>query len=267
MQELDDIALLKEFVERNSEDAFAVLVSRHVNHVYSIALRQTRNPGQAEEITQAVFVILARKSPSLCKGTFLSGWLHETTRLTAVTFLRSEFRRACREREACMQNLLNESAPDIWPQIAPQLDAAISQLNEKDRNVILLHYFDDKSMKEIGAALGANEEAAKKRVNRAVEKLRSFFNKRGIVASGAGTDRGHFCKFYSGRAGYLGEIRDRCSVYQRVDRCSLNHDPCERNSKSYDVVKNQDDNFRLCHHFDSSRRGDLSDQECRKVHG
>jgi RNA polymerase sigma factor (sigma-70 family) len=185
MQELDDIALLREFVERNSEDAFAILVSRNINKVYSIALRQTRNPDQAEEITQAVFVILAQKSSVLCQRTVLSGWLHETTRLTAITFIRREFRRTRREREACMQNLLNEPAPDVWPQIAPLLDSAISRLSEKDRHVILLRYFDAKSMKEVAAALGANEDAAKKRVNRAVEKLRAFFAKRGIATSGS----------------------------------------------------------------------------------
>lgn len=185
MQQSDDIALLKEFVEHNSEGAFAALVARHINSVYSVALRHTRNPHQAEEITQAVFVILARKSHSLCKRDMLSGWLHETARLTAVTFIRGEFRRTSREREACMQNSLNESGVDIWPQIAPLLDSAMSRLSEKDRNVILLRYFDDKSMKEVGAALGASEETAKKRVNRAVERLRAFFAKRGVVTSGA----------------------------------------------------------------------------------
>jgi RNA polymerase sigma factor (sigma-70 family) len=184
MQEPNDIALLKDFVEGNSEDAFAALVSRHINKVYSVALRYTRNPHQAEEITQAVFIILARKSRSLSQRVVLSGWLHETARLTAATFVRGEFRRTRREQEACMQNSLNEGSADIWPQIAPLLDSAISRLSEKDRNVILLQYFDDKSMKEVGDALGANEETAKKRVNRAVEKLRAFFAKRGIVVSG-----------------------------------------------------------------------------------
>jgi DNA-directed RNA polymerase specialized sigma24 family protein len=129
MQEPDDIALLKEFVEHHSEGAFAVLVARHINRVYSVALRHTRNPHQAEEITQAVFVILARKSRSLCKRVVLSGWLHETARLTAVTFIRGELRRTSREREVCMQNSLNESGADIWPQIAPLLDSAISIKN------------------------------------------------------------------------------------------------------------------------------------------
>src|SRR6185369_9929353 len=125
MQELDDIALLRQYTEQNSEEAFAALVSRHVNKVYSVALRHTRNPHQAEEITQAVFVILARKANKLTQHIVLSGWLYETSRLTAVTFIRSEIRRARREQEAHMQNLLNETDSDVWPQIAPLLDEAM----------------------------------------------------------------------------------------------------------------------------------------------
>ena len=181
MQDLDDIALLRQYTEQNSEEAFAVLVSRHVNKVYSVALRHTRNPHSAEEITQAVFVILAKKSPHLGKRVVLSGWLYETSRLTAVTFIRSEIRRARREQEAHMQNLLNETESDVWPQIAPLLDAAMAGLSETDRHAVVLRFFDGKSMKEVGAALGASEDAAKMRLNRAVEKLRGFFAKRGIV--------------------------------------------------------------------------------------
>jgi DNA-directed RNA polymerase specialized sigma24 family protein len=97
MQEPDDIALLREYVERDSEEAFAALVTRHVNKVYSVALRHTRDLYQAEEITQAVFVILARKSRHLGKRVILSGWLYQAARLTAVTYIRGEIRRARRE--------------------------------------------------------------------------------------------------------------------------------------------------------------------------
>src|SRR3954470_17717074 len=100
MQELDDIALLRQYTEQNSEEAFGTLVSRHLNKVYSVALRHTRDPHQAEEITQAVFVILAKKARHLGKGVVLSGWLYQTARLTAVTFVRSEIRRTRREHEA-----------------------------------------------------------------------------------------------------------------------------------------------------------------------
>jgi DNA-directed RNA polymerase specialized sigma24 family protein len=121
MQELDDIALLRQYTEQNSEEAFATLVSRHVNKVYSVALRHTRNPHQAEEITQAVFVILATKSRRLGKAVVLSGWLYQTARLTAVTFIRGEIRRARREQDAHMQTFLNETESDVWPQIAPRI--------------------------------------------------------------------------------------------------------------------------------------------------
>src|SRR5579862_5616521 len=123
MQELDDIALLRDYVERGSEEAFAALVTRHVNKVYSVALRHTGNSHQAEEITQAVFVILARKSHGLGKGVILSGWIYHTARLASLTFIRGEIRRARRQQEAHMQTMANESEADAWPQIAPLLDA------------------------------------------------------------------------------------------------------------------------------------------------
>ncbi|HEY1718940.1 MAG TPA: sigma-70 family RNA polymerase sigma factor [Verrucomicrobiae bacterium] len=185
MHELDDIALLREYVERDSESAFATLVTRHIDRVYSVALRHTGNTHQAEEITQAVFVILARKSKHLRKSVILEGWLYQTARLTAVTFVRSEIRRARREQEAHMQTLLNENDSGVWPQIAPLLDAAMAGLNETDRHAVVLRFFDGKSMKEVGAALGASEDAAKMRLNRAVEKLRKFFTKRGVVLPAA----------------------------------------------------------------------------------
>ncbi len=183
MQELDDNALLREYLERGSDEAFAALVTRHVHKVYSVALRHTGNPYSAGEITQAVFVILARKSRRLGRRVILSGWLYQTARLTAVTFIRSEIRRARREQEAQMQTALNENESALWTQIAPLLDAAMAGLNETDRTAVVLRFFDGKSMAEIGAALGANENAAKKRVNRALEKLRKYFSKRGVTST------------------------------------------------------------------------------------
>src|SRR5258708_13310727 len=121
MLELDDSTLLKEYVEHGSEEAFATLVTRQVNKVYSVALRHARNPHHAEEITQVVFVILARKSRQLGKRVILSGWLCRTARLSAVTFVRSEIRRTRPEQQAHMQNLLNETESQAWPQTPPLL--------------------------------------------------------------------------------------------------------------------------------------------------
>src|SRR5665213_1168396 len=115
----DDIELLRQFAVENSEAAFAALAARHVHLVYSVALRRVGNPHAAEEITQAVFIILARKAKSFSSETILTGWLHQTTRLTAANFLRTEIRRQNREQEAFMQSALNET--EAWTQIAPLL--------------------------------------------------------------------------------------------------------------------------------------------------
>jgi RNA polymerase sigma factor (sigma-70 family) len=181
----DDMALLREYAQRNSEEAFAALVSRHVDLVYSVALRQVCDPHLAEEITQAVFVILAQKAKSLNVKTVLSGWLCRTTCYASANALKIQRRRQHREQEAYMQSILNESESEAWTQITPLLDKALARLGETDHNAIVLRFFEGKSMKEVGAALGANEEAAKKRVNRAVEKLQKFFLKHGITSTTA----------------------------------------------------------------------------------
>jgi len=180
MPEPDDIALLKQYAEEQSEAAFAGLVARYVNLVYSAALRSAGNAHAAQEITQAVFIILARKAQTLGAKTVLSGWLYQTARLTAANYLRTEIRRQNREQEAYMQAILNEPESEAWRQIAPLLDDAMGRLGEKDRDAIVLRFFENKSLGEVGLALGASEDAAKMRVNRALEKLRQFFTKRGV---------------------------------------------------------------------------------------
>jgi RNA polymerase sigma factor (sigma-70 family) len=180
MQELDDIALLREYVERDSETAFATLVIRHIDRVYSVALRHTNDPHPAGEITQAVFVILARKAKSLRREVMLEGWLYQTARLTALTHIRSEIRRARREQEAYMQSKVDENESEAWTQIAPLLDAALAGLNETDRHALVLRFFYGKSLREVGAAFGGSEDTARMRVNRALEKLRKYFTKHGV---------------------------------------------------------------------------------------
>ena len=180
-----DIQLVRDYAESGSDEAFTTLVSRHLNLVYSVALRRVGNPHQAEEISQAVFIILARKAASLPDRTVLSGWLYETARLTAANFLRAEIRRSHREQEAHMQSTLEASEPDAWAQVSPMLEQAMAHLNGQDRNAVVLRFFETRSFQEVGASLGTSEEAAKMRVNRAVEKLRKFFVRRGVVLSTA----------------------------------------------------------------------------------
>lgn len=185
MTELDDLELLTSYAREESEAAFAALVTRYVNLVYSAALRFTGNPHHAQEITQAVFIILARKAGSLRRGTVLSGWLYQTARLTAANFVKGEIRRQRREQESYMQSTLNEPDAAAWEQIAPLLDEAMGRLGETDRNAVVLRFFENKTASEVGAALKLTEAAAHKRVNRALEKLRKIFTKRGVTLTAA----------------------------------------------------------------------------------
>ncbi len=188
----DDSALLRQYAENNSDEAFAALVTRHINLVYSVALRQAGQPHAAEEITQAVFIILAKKAAQLRHDKALSSWLFQATRLTANNFIRSEARRHRREEEAYMQSVLEggsgappPQAPEIWPEIAPLLDDAVANLREKDRQAVVLRFYEGRNLREVGLALGASEDAAEKRVSRALEKLRKFFSKRGVSSTTA----------------------------------------------------------------------------------
>jgi len=181
----DDMELVRDYAASQSERAFTTLVSRYINLVYSTALRQVRDPHLAEEITQAVFIILARKDGNLGPGTILPSWLYRTAGFAAADALKARHRRARREQEAYMQSLLNQPENKTWEQIAPLLDAAIAGLNEKDRHAIVLRFFQNKSLNEIGEVLGASEEAAKKRVNRALERMQKFFSRRGIDSTAA----------------------------------------------------------------------------------
>src|SRR5579863_800089 len=169
MADADDNTLLREFAERHSEPAFAEIVRRHLNLVYSVALRFAGDSEDAQDVAQAVFILLAQRAGSLRERSSLTGWLYETTRFTAMKFLRTRARRAAREHEAVAQSVLNDkNCENLWQRLEPLLEEAMSRLSEKDRELIALHFFENKNHAETAAALGIAEWATRKRVARAV---------------------------------------------------------------------------------------------------
>lgn len=183
---LDDHQLLRRYATERSEAAFGELVARYVNLVYSAALRQTGGDAHlAQDVAQVVFSDLARKAGSISDAVVLAGWLHRATRFAAHQLLRVEQRRRAREHEAVIMNgRAPNSGPD-WEQIHPLLDEALDRLNRADRDALLLRFFDQRSLAEVGAALGSNEDAARKRITRALERLRRFLARRGATTTAA----------------------------------------------------------------------------------
>jgi RNA polymerase sigma factor (sigma-70 family) len=182
----DDMVLVREYAASQSEQVFETLVSRHVSLVYSAALRQARDAQLAQEITQAVFIILARKAGSLSPKTILSGWLYRTARFAAADALKIQRRRQLREQEALMEGVFQNEPDAAWEQLSPLLDEAMAALRDKDRDAIVLRFFENKSLQEVGAALGLEERAAQKRVARGLEKLHAFFARRGVDSTAMG---------------------------------------------------------------------------------
>lgn len=181
-----DSELLRDYVAHHSEASFGVLVQRHIRLVYSVALRRLGNTHQAEEVVQAVFIILARKARNLRAGTPLSGWLYETARLTTANYIRSERRRRRREQEAHMQAEIHQSEGEsVWAGLAPLLDEAMGKLRAGERDVVVLHFFEGRTFSEVAVALDSNENAVRKRVSRALEKLQAYFGRRGVKVTAA----------------------------------------------------------------------------------
>jgi RNA polymerase sigma factor (sigma-70 family) len=189
-----DSELLARFARTNAEDAFAELVKRHVNLVYSAALRQVAGDAHlAQDVAQTVFTDLARKAGALARRESLTGWLYTSAHFAAAKTVRTETRRRDRE-EKFMRETENsgpgvspvQSAPEAdWETLRPALDAAMHELKEADREAVLLRYFENRPFAEVGAKLGLNENAARMRVERALEKLRTAFARRGIAATAA----------------------------------------------------------------------------------
>src|SRR6266487_1677810 len=171
-----DTELLQRYATDHSESAFSELIRQHVDLVYSAALRMVNGDvHRAQDVAQQVFSELARQAKRLAGHPALAGWLYTTTRLMAIRANRTEHRRKAREQEAnAMNELLREPAPEEpdWERLRPVLEDAMHELGEKDRFAVLLRFFQNKSLKEVGAALDLTENAARMRVERALEKLR-----------------------------------------------------------------------------------------------
>jgi RNA polymerase sigma factor (sigma-70 family) len=185
----DDAELLRLYVTKRSEEAFTELVRRHVDLVYSAALRQVGGDRhRAQDVVQGVFTELARRASSLAQHRALRGWLYTCTRFTATKIVRTESRRRAREEKA---HAMTEPAADDasmsanWDQLRPVLDEAMHELKESERTVVILRFFDQQSLKGVGEKLGLNEDAARKRVDRALEKLHGAIVKRGITSTAA----------------------------------------------------------------------------------
>src|SRR6266516_1644240 len=160
----EDAELLGRYACERSESAFTELIRRHVDLVYSAAVRLAgRDTHRAQDVTQQVFCELARQAQRLRKHPALDGWLYTTTRLVALRAHRTEQRRKAREQESnAMDELLRNPAPEQdWKHLGPVLEDAMHELGEKDRLAVLLRFFQDKSLKEVGLALGLSEHAAR----------------------------------------------------------------------------------------------------------
>jgi RNA polymerase sigma factor (sigma-70 family) len=190
-----DCELLRRYAGTKSEEAFAELVRRHVNLVYSAALRQVNGDAHlAQDVAQTVFTDLARKAAALSRRTMLTGWLFTSAHFAAAKIARTENRRRNRE-EKFMREPIHETASDPgcaegfaearhdWEKLRPVLDQAMHELKEPDREAILLRYFENRPFAEVGEKFGLNENAARMRVERALEKLRTILTQRGITTA------------------------------------------------------------------------------------
>ncbi len=184
----DDAELLREYAESGTEEAFAELVRRHLGLVYQSALRQVGGDAHlAQDVAQSVFADLARKAASLRGRTVLAGWLYTSARYAAVQVVRSEQRR--RKREDVAMRLSDQASADgeatDWERLRPVIDDALHGLGERDREAVLLRFFEGRAFAEIGRKLAVSEDAARMRVERALEKLRGVLVRRGVISTSA----------------------------------------------------------------------------------
>jgi RNA polymerase sigma factor (sigma-70 family) len=175
MSSSSDAELLARYAHDGSREAFGELVARHRDWVHSVAVRRVRDEHLADDVTQAVFIVLARRARTIRQGTVLSAWLFGVTRFASAAALRGESRRKRHEMAAAAMRqgeLIAATPGDADDAISEELDRALAKLGGKDRTAVLLRYYERKTLAEVGQVLGISEEAARKRVDRAVEKLR-----------------------------------------------------------------------------------------------
>ena len=185
---MDDAQLLRRYAEEGSEAAFTELVGRHLDLVHSAALRQVGGDfHRAKDVTQLVFADLARKAAALSHHPFLVGWLHTSTYFAAVKLMRAERRRQAREEKAHLMNdLWSGPEPEIdWSRLAPMLDGVMQELSDRDRAAVIWRFFHAQSLAVLGQKLGVSETAARKRVDRALEKMHRSLSSRGIESTTA----------------------------------------------------------------------------------
>jgi RNA polymerase sigma factor (sigma-70 family) len=178
---MDDHGLLREYVQSRSEAAFGTLVDRHLRMVYSVACRIVHDPHLAEEVAQNAFIMLAQKAHTLGRQQVVAGWLWRTTRHLALHAVRTEHRRRTRELAA-----VTMPAPDndgAEERVLARLESAMAQLDPADHEALVLRHLENRSFREVGLELGISEDAARMRVNRALERLREVFEKEGVVIS------------------------------------------------------------------------------------
>jgi RNA polymerase sigma factor (sigma-70 family) len=188
-----DLELLARYTRNHAEEAFTEIVRRHIDLVFSAALRQVRSTQLAEEVVQTTFISLARDANRLAPDTILAAWLYQVAHHHAANVVRRETRRQLREQIATEMNAINAEDSSRrnpmeadWMHIEPHLDEAMRALDDTDRAAVLLRYFENKSLREVGVTLGTSENAAQKRLSRAIERLREFFAKRGVTVGASG---------------------------------------------------------------------------------
>jgi RNA polymerase sigma factor (sigma-70 family) len=183
-----DDELLRRYAAHHDQQAFATLAARYVNFVYSTAVRQVHDRHLAEDVTQAVFIVLSQKAGKIRPGTILSNWLFVTTRYAAANARKTEARRRHYEHQSATMPTPRTQHDDhaestAWEDVAPLLDTALAGLGRREREAVLLKYVDGKSNQDVAALIGISEEAARKRVSRAVERMRDYFHSKGVALS------------------------------------------------------------------------------------